>query len=116
MINTDFTYEEAIQLLRTPKVIIEGDGSACEKKVLDIVDGFAETLTLMSENGKVFFKWTIRQSPKELIKLSLNVIDKDSNIGVFRVDYVAPNVRHQNPMEMTDDVPECLKPYCGIEI
>lgn len=71
------------------KVIrLESDGKLCAQKELDIQAGFSDNITLRSEDEEFLFKWTIRQSSRELCKLSLNIIDKDTSAGLFRIDYV----------------------------
>lgn len=112
----DLTFEQAMDLITTPKVILESDGTLCVQKMLDIKPGFTDNITLRSVDEEFLFKWTIRQSSKELCKLSLNIIDKDTSAGVFRVDYVAETVRHPNPVVISDDVPTELQKYAGKEI
>lgn len=112
----DLTFEQTMDLIATPKVILESDGQLCAQKMLDIKPGFTDNITLRSEDEEFLFKWTIKQSSKELCKLSLNVIDKDTSAGVFRIDYVAETVRHPNPIVVSEDVPEQLRKYAGQEI
>lgn len=112
----DLTFKQAMYLIATPKVILESDGKLCAQKMLDLCAGFSDNITLRSKDDEFLFKWTIRQSPKELCKLSLNIIDKDTSTGIFRVDYVAATARHPNPVTVTEDVPEELKSYAGQEI
>lgn len=97
-------------------MILETNGQVCTQKSMVLCAGFSDNITLRSVDEEFLFKWTIRQSAKELCKLSLNVIDKESSAGLLRVDYVAAEVRHPNPQLVTDDVPDELKPYAGLEI
>ncbi|MDD5912209.1 MAG: hypothetical protein PUC61_08840 [Bacteroidales bacterium] len=112
----DLTFKQAMDLIVTPKLILESDGKLCAQKELDIQAGFSDNITLRSEDEEFLFKWTIRQSSRELCKLSLNIIDKDTSAGLFRIDYVAETARHPNPCIVSDDVPEELKGYAGKEI
>lgn len=112
----DLTYEQARELIHTPKIILESEGKACAQKTMDLCMGFVDNVLLKSEDEEFLFKWTIRQSTKELCKLSLNVIEKESLVGLFRVDYVPHDVRHQNPVNVNERVPEELVPYAGAEI
>lgn len=105
----DLTFKQTMALIDTPKVILESNGQLCAQKMLDIKPGFTDNITLRSEDEEFLFKWTIKQSSKELCKLSLNVIDKDTSAGVFRIDYVAETVRHPNPIVVSEDVPEQLR-------
>lgn len=112
----DLTFNQAMDLILTPKVILESDNKLCARKLLDLHAGFSDNITLRSEDEEFLFKWTIRQSSKELCKLSLNIIDKDTSVGLFRIDYVAETVRHPNPAIVSDDVPEELKKYANQDI
>lgn len=85
----DLTFKQAMDLIVTPKLILESDGKLCAQKELDIQAGFSDNITLRSEDEEFLFKWTICQSSRELCKLSLNIIDKDTSAGLFRIDYVA---------------------------
>lgn len=112
----DLTFNQAMDLIGTPKVILESDNKLCAQKLLDLHVGFSNNITLRSEDEEFLFKWTIRQSPKELCKLSLNIIDKDASVGLFRIDYVAETARHPNPTIVTEDVPGELKKFANQEI
>ena len=48
--------------------------------------------------------------------MSLHVLEKDSHVGIFRVDYVSNDSIHPNPAIATVDVPDELKRFAGKEI
>ena len=84
---TEFTYKDAKDLIATPKIILESDGKTiCTSKQIDCSPGLHENITLRSKDEEFLFLWTINRSSKDLIKLSLHVLEKDSHVGIFRVD------------------------------
>ncbi len=114
---SDFTYEQAKNLIATPKVILESDGkTVCKLKCVECGSGMRENIILQSEDEEFMFVWTINRSSKELIKLSLHVLEKDTHIGIFRVDYVSNESIHHNPEVATVDLPDELKPFIGLDI
>lgn len=114
---TEFTFKQAKDLIATPKVVLESDGkTACSFKQIDYIPGLRENIILRSIDAEFFFVWTINRSAKELIKLSLHVLEKDSHIGIFRVDYVSDESIHHNPTISTENVPDELKPFTGKDI
>lgn len=95
-----------------------------EKKVLDknfkfknewSISGkfpFQHKFTLSTpENTDYLFQYDINQSEKNRFKLTLYLMDSDSKIGLFRVDF---NGQHKNPELINEHVPEFLKPYAGM--
>ena len=117
MVVTEFTYEQAKKLIDTPKVILESDGKTeCKQKQIDCSAGLHTNLMLQSKDEEFLFVWTINRSAKELIKLSLHVLEKDSHVGIFRVDYVSNDSIHHNPAVATEDVPDYLKSFAGKDI
>lgn len=114
---TEFTFKQAEELIATPKFILESDGKTiCTSKQIDCTIGLRENLILRSNDDEFLFAWIINRSSKEAIKLSLHVLEKDSHVGIFRVDYVSNESVHPNPAIATNDVPEKLKPYTGKDI
>lgn len=117
MVVTEFTYEQARKLIETPKVILESDGeTVCKQKQIDCIAGLHDNIVLQSVDEEFLFVWTINRSAKELIKLSLHVLEKDSHVGIFRVDYVSDDSIHHNPAVATEDVPDYLKSFVGKDI
>lgn len=114
---TEFTYKDAKDLIATPKIILESDGKTiCTSKQIDCSPGLRENITLRSKDEEFLFLWTINRSSKDLIKLSLHILEKDSHVGIFRVDYVSDDSVHPNPAIATEDVPDELKPYTAKDI
>ena len=114
---SEFTFKQAQDLIKTPKVILESDSkTVCTFKHIDCTPGLHENITLRSQDEEFLFLWTINRSSKELIKLSLHVLEKDSHVGIFRVDYVSNDSVHPNPKIVTVDVPDKLKPFAGKDI
>ena len=72
---------------------------------------FRERYELLSEADEdVAFLWQITQNTKNTLGINLHVYDKDSNIGLLRVDY---NGGHVNPVIVNEYVPEKLSKYAG---
>ena len=114
---TEFTFKQAKDLIATPKNILESDGKTiCGIKQIDCVPGLHETIQLRSHDEEFLFLWTIFRSSKEHFKLSLHILEKDSHVGIFRVDYVSSDSSHTNPAVITNDVPDEIKPFAGKEI
>lgn len=44
------------------------------------------------------------------------MLEKESHVGIFRVDYVSSDSIHHNPAIATEDVPDYLKPFVGKDI
>lgn len=115
MMVTEFTFKQAKELIATPKVILEGDGTTiCPSKQINGAPGVREKILLRSKDKAFLFLWTIYRSSKELFKLSLHVLESDTHVGIFRVDYVADDSAHPNPVIVTADVPDELKPFAGV--
>lgn len=113
---SEFTYQFAQALIETPKVIIDPDESECLQKVISLSVGYRDSFILKAEDDDIFFKWDIKQSGKDYCRLSLHLLEKDSCIGIFRVDYVSYTEFHPNPCGLNPDVPEELKPYLAKDI
>lgn len=113
---SEFSYQFAQELIKTPKVIIDPDESECLQKVISLSVGYRDSLILKAEDDDIFFKWDIKQSGKDYCRLSLHLLEKDSCIGIFRVDYVSETEFHPNPCGLNPDVPEELKPYLAKDI
>jgi len=56
------------------------------------------------------FLYNIDQSAKNYLKLTLHFMDNDTKIGLLRIDF---NGQHQNPEEITENLPEDLHPFVG---
>lgn len=111
---TEFTFQQAKDLIATPKIILESDGkTVCTSKQIDCAAVLRENITLRSLDDEFLFLWTINRSTKDSFKLSLHVLERDSHVGIFRVDYVSEDSIHPNPSIATKDVPQELKPFAG---
>ena len=104
------TTEQAIELTKYPKKIII-DGVLQDSFVIDHnfpVDLRIELGAIDDDN--ITFLWTVKQSKKMSVRMSLHCQQEDSRIGLIRVDY---NSGHKNPEEASEDLPDILKPYIG---
>jgi len=111
-----FSYLETKELIFTPKIILDDHGNECREKSINIVSGMKESINLKSIDEEFSFKWSITHSSKDHYRLSLHVLDKDTFIGLFRVDYVPETIIHPNPQGLNDDVPNELKKYVSMDI
>lgn len=104
------TNEQADYLIHLKKKIIQDD------KILDAINlnqeyPIAWSFDLVSADDEDFsFRWIIKQSGKNALKISLHYQEADSNIGLLRVDYYGA---HQNPQVAKDDLPEKFRQYVG---
>lgn len=106
------TTEQAIELIKIPKKILVGD------KLQDVysidqdfpIDTRIELVAIDDDN--LTFMWSVKQSKKMSIRMSLHCQQEDSHLGILRIDY---NSGHKNPDEAPDYLPEMFKPYIGKE-
>jgi hypothetical protein len=59
------------------------------------------------------FLWTIKQSSKNTLRISLHYQEEDSKTGLLRIDY---NGGHTNPQSINEYVPEKFYPYAGVKL
>lgn len=100
-------FEKVQEMIGCGKVVLV-EGEAREELVLDQIFPMSCRIELASEDGEYTFVWSIRQSDKNTVRLSLHCMDEDSKMGLIRVDY---NAGHVNPEIAGDDLPECFRPY-----
>lgn len=104
------TNEQADYLILLKKKIIQDD------KILDAINLNQEypivwSFDLVSAEDEDFsFRWVIKQSGKNALKISLHYQEADSNMGLLRVDYCGT---HQNPQVAKDNLPERFRQYVG---
>lgn len=64
---SEFTFKQAQDLIKTPKVILESDGkTVCTFKHIDCTPGLHENITLRSQDEEFLFLWTINRSSKRV--------------------------------------------------
>ena len=104
------TNEQADYLIHLKKKIIQDD------KILDVINLNQEhpivwSFDLVSaEDDDFSFRWVIKQSGKNALKISLHYQEAGSNMGLLRVDYCGT---HQNPQVAKDNLPEKFRQYAG---
>ena len=105
------TNQQANLLLKLPKYIVE-NATKLNIKQFDQPAIWDIRFMLFGENnGDTFeFLWEIWQSPKNKIKMSLHHQEEETKTGLFRVDF---NSGHNNPVELTANVPVKFHPFVG---
>ena len=102
--------EQAEYLLQLPKKIVEND-NLLDNIIINQEFPFIKRFELVSEKDDEFtFLWEFQQSKKNTVRVSVHAQDNDSKIGLIRVDY---NSGHQNPVGVTEFVPEKFHPFAG---
>jgi len=102
--------EQAEYLLRLPKKIVENDNLLDEITIQQKFP-FSKRYELISEEDDEFtFLWEFQQSQKNTVRVSFHAQENDSKVGLLRVDY---NSGHQNPVQVSELVPEKFRPYAN---
>lgn len=113
---SSYTFQETQDLIKMPKIILDVDGNDCPEKEMTLKIGFREDINLRSVDNEFFFKWSIHNRTKDVYRLTLHVCEKDTSTGIIRVDFVPDTECHPNPRGLTDEVPNELKAYLGMDI
>ncbi len=103
-----FSQAQAAYLLALEKYLFDQGGrieNFTYAPSLPIDDRFR----LGSDEG-YFFLFRVWQSAKNHLKLTLHLQDRDSTVGLLRVDF---NGRHKNPEEVNEFVPQSCRPFAG---
>lgn len=104
------TNEQAQYLLDLPKKIVENN-KVLDSIIIDQAFPFNKRFDLIAESdGEFTFLWEIKQSTKNIIRISLHCQENDSKTGLLRIDY---NGGHTNPETVLDTVPEKFHPFAG---
>ena len=104
------TKEQVDYLLALPKRV-EKNGILEDSITFDQQVPFQQRYKLKSPIEYSYsFLYHIDQSAKNYLKLTLHLMDNDSKIGLLRIDF---NGQHQNPEEITENVPEELHLFVG---
>jgi hypothetical protein len=105
-------YETVKQLLSLPKKV-KKEETILETVGIDNSFPFCMDYLLMCEqNNEYVFWYSIKQSKKYHLKLSLYLMVNDTRVGLIRIDY---NGQHDNPMLPEDQeiVPLEFRIYAG---
>lgn len=112
MQNGELTYEEAIELLEHPKVIID-NGERVESYVIDLTNNRQLRIQLAladAINAKPTFLLQISTSNKNRTKITLHVQDdEDNNYCLIRIDYNGGS--HHNPVSILPSVPQVFRQF-----
>ena len=104
------TNDQADYLIHLKKKIFQDD-KLLDSIILNQEYPIVWSFDLVSAEDEDFsFKWVIKQSGKNALKISLHYQESDSNIGLLRVDYCGT---HQNPQTIIDQLPEKFHKYVG---
>jgi hypothetical protein len=102
--------KQADYLLKLPKKIII-DNTLQDKVTIVQQFPLRERYELLSENDSdVSFLWSIWQSSKDTLRISLHFQEDDSKIGLLRLDY---GHEHTNPPAANENVPDYIKKHAG---
>ncbi len=105
------TNQQAEYYLSLPKHIVENDVELPKKQFDQPTIWDMRFFLIGKDNGDAYeFLWEIWQSPKNTLKMSLHYQDEETKLGVFRVDF---NSGHNNPAELTANVPSKFHPFVG---
>jgi hypothetical protein len=101
------TIEQVKYLLALPKKV-EADNNLHDVINLDQTIPFQHRYHLVSEQDSEYtFLYNIDQSKKNYFKLSLYLMDNETQIGLLRIDYSG---QHQNP-PANDNLPPEFQPH-----
>jgi hypothetical protein len=105
-----FTIEEAERLIKLPKKIVK-NSSIIDFLEIDQKFPFQHEFELCSPIEKdMIFIYEIKQSSKNIYKMTLYLFDDETNLGLIRIDY---NGKHKNPEYINDKVPDIMRKYKG---
>jgi hypothetical protein len=109
----NITNEQAEALLTLPKKIIR-ENVKLSQIIINQNYPFNECFKLQSESeDEFYFLWSITQSSKKALRLSLHFQEDDSKIGLIRIDY---NGGHKNPEVINEYVPAKFHSYVGMQL
>jgi hypothetical protein len=108
----NITNEQADYLLKLPKKIVI-EGKLLPEITINQCFPFRERYELVSEtDDECSFLWEVKQSAKNMLRISLHFQENDSKIGLLRIDF---NGGHKNPETINEYVPEQFRKYAGKE-
>ncbi|MBE7177769.1 MAG: hypothetical protein INR69_15290 [Mucilaginibacter polytrichastri] len=99
-----FSTEFAKKLLLLPKVVRDGTTA------VNLLAEKSRYILVSKEESEYEFLFEITSHKKISLKVSLHHQENNSREGLLRVDYKGG---HKNPENVTDFVPEIVKPYVG---
>ncbi|MCW2276923.1 DUF6978 family protein [Heliophilum fasciatum] len=106
----DMTNEEAEKLLETPKFIVLNDEKIENMKIPTNSAAVNLRLNAISDDGEHMFLFTVQQSAKYNIKITLHFQEDNTKVGLLRIDF---NGCHKNPDVITPHVPLFIQPYAS---
>lgn len=109
------TFKEVQDLIAKPKKLVADDGHQLDFYYLEQNVPFNVELNLTdTETRKLKFRINVTQSQKVGYKISFHMMDTNGYIGLSRLDI--NGLAHTNPKEVTDKVPDFLKPHASERI
>lgn len=109
------TFKEVQDLIAKPKKLVADDGHLIDSYYLEQNVPFNVELNLTdTETRKLKFRINVTQSQKVGYKISFHMMDTNGYIGLSRLDI--NGLAHTNPKEVTDKVPNFLKPHASERI
>lgn len=104
------SYKESIRILNEEKKVIDDQNNTLDKYSFFLKQPLNMDILFKTISGDLL-KLSIYQTPKNLIKISLNVMENSRKIPIFRIDY--NGTTHNNPCEVNDNVPQIFHKYAG---
>ena len=87
-----------------------------EELVLNLSYPIKREIKLFSPAGDIEFRWVIKQSSKLSFKLTLHIMERENNTGLFRLDYCSDAKVHVNPVVANESVPSDVSCFAGVDI
>lgn len=109
----ELTYKDAIQLLETPKVIVNKE-QRLSSVIIDFNSSHDYRLYMVAADAvetKPQFMLRIRVSSKSRTKISLHTQDGETNCCLIRLDY--NGAPHTNPQLESETLPSIFRQYVG---
>ena len=106
----EMTSAQADYLISLKKKIIQDDAAMGAIKIEQTLPLNLRFELASPDDDEFTFLWSITQSAKDELRISLHYQEDGSKIGLFRVDY---NGGHKNPCVANTHMPKRFHPYIG---
>jgi len=103
------TNAEATGLINIEKKV-EAHGTLIERLPISGTASIKGRFDLASVDGEHIFILDVEQSKKNLLKITLYLMEGDTRTGLMRLDFSG---QHQNPLTISSSVPAIFHPHIG---